>query len=250
MSSLGELLKQVLKLPPKQDEDQNKKQKLEEDKMKEQSILTELYNKSRFHVQSENKSSNRRKRKADIAGDDLENEEDKKDRDGSTVINLKGLKKLLKYCKDQNNVDETSSSSSNKFNVYRELWHYLQQDLLKSRVKNRMQVIYLINCLAQEDFHFLPVLNENISIIARSAGLLQSISLETREKELAKDHNQDFVEFVKEMIEYWDHEYGSEHSNIHNLKRYFVESLGIRMPNLQVHSKTSIMYHFPYLLIG
>lgn len=241
MSSLGELLKQVLKLPPKQDEDQNKKQRLEEYKMKEQSILTDLYNKSRFHVQSENKS-NKRKRKADIARD--ENEEEKKDRDESTVINIMGLKKLLKYCKDQNHIDEPSSSSSNKFNVYRDLWHYLQQDLLKSRVQNRMQVIYLINCLAKEDFHFLPVLNENISIVARSAGLLQSISLETREKELAKDHSQDFVEFVKEMIEYWDHEYGSEHSNIHNLKRYFVESLGLRMPNLQVHNKTLIFTIF------
>jgi hypothetical protein len=227
MSAFGELLKQILKPPSlKEDADSEKKntsssskdEKKDDEKEGEHSLALHLYNRSTGSVPAA-----RKKRKSERdAKDELQDREPEFE---DSVINSQALNKLVALCEE---------SHSSKYNPYEELWHYLNQELFKSKVSHRMRVLFVINFLMEKCKDFIPIVNANISQIIRTAGLLQSISVQVREKELAKDHSAQLTAYVKELIEYWDYCYGSEFPNLHNIKRYLVETVKSPMPNLQV----------------
>lgn len=175
-------------------------------------------------------------------------EEDAEELSNTSKIAPRKIQKILSYhhavsAMATSAVGSSSGAVGSIANVDNELWHYLQKELFHRVPISRLRVIELIHQLAVALPQFRLILAEDLQLIARSAGLLPSVSMSTKIKEMVKGTGVDqtkIVDCVKEKVEIWDTLFGNEIEKFHSMKRYFTESLRLEMPNLQVRTAISL----------
>ncbi len=134
------------------------------------------------------------------------------------------LLKLLKTkCKDNNQTLE-------------EAFYYLSVDLKRKNGVNRLKALQVIDVLFQRSKWFRGVVADNIKLIAQSGGLLVSLSSTDAQSSntVAASHTTEVENLVKQLLESWDIDYGDKYPQIHAVMRYCKETLGTKMPNVQV----------------
>ncbi len=178
-------------------------------------------------------STNNKKRKRNEKLQSLLPEENEELENPRKISALK-IQKILDY---RHSITCSSSRTDSIANVDKEIWHYLQKDLFHRDPLCRLRVIELIHELAVALPSFRIILSEDLPLVVRSAGLLRSISISIKNKDIVKGsliHQAMIEDCVKEKIEIWDNLFGEELEKFHLMKRYFVESLKQDMPNLKV----------------
>ncbi len=178
-------------------------------------------------------STNNKKRKRNEKLQSLLPEENE-ELENPRKISSPKIKKILDY----RHSITLSCCADSIANVDKEIWHYLQKDLFHRDPLCRLRVIELIHELAVALPSFRIILSEDLPLVVRSAGLLRSISITVRNKDIVKGsliHQAMIENCVKEKIEIWDTLFGEELEKFHLMKRYFVESLKLDMPKLKVH---------------
>lgn len=146
--------------------------------------------------------------------------------ENTRIVDGVAIESILSYCQSR----ETEETS-----IYDDVWFYLSQELATSRnILKRKKIIYIIDQLMHNLPKIRPIVSDNISLIVKSAGLMTSLPLAMVQKDLAKDHNETFVDYVKEIICLWDILYGRQYLPIHMMIRYLRESLQIALPDLMV----------------
>jgi len=121
-----------------------------------------------------------------------------------------------------------------------EIHHYLSIELTNRNNLIRVRALYLIDHFIHRSKYFRKLIFINIRAIAQCVGLLidvthfkSSNSNRISSSNIAP-YSSELLDKGKELLEVWDHLYGSKHAQLHALARYCRESLNMDMPNIIV----------------
>lgn len=244
MSTLSELLKEVLSLS----DPSNKKNKKKESKKKDKKTSSLL---------------------SKIKGEDEEVQIVEVEKEVIPVvlpISSQKTTKLLVFVDSLLPATNTITMQSNdSYDVISELWHYLSRELQASHrstktnhkmklteasspttaispaLAHKLRCMNLIDTLIHKYTSFRDIVQTNMSLISKSAGLMKNQNLSN--EILAKG---DYVDYVLERIALWDMLYGDEVEGFRMMKRYLVEVVKVKVPNLMVSFVCSLMPSVAY----
>jgi hypothetical protein len=218
MVALAELLKQAINLP--KEEPTKRKRILEVGNEGEPTTTS-------GQVKKKRKREEEKKKKTEEELEEISN---------PRIIAPRKIQRILSYHQAITSLGPSTHESV--ANVDKEIWHYLQKELFHRNPISRLRAIELTHQLAVALPLFRATLADDLQLVARSGGLLPSLSLSVKSKEMVKGTNMEkqlIEDCVKEKIEIWDQLFGNELEKFHSMRRYFTESLKLVMPNLEVN---------------
>lgn len=125
-----------------------------------------------------------------------------------------------------------------------EVHHYLSIELTNRNNLVRLRALYVIDHFIHRSKYFRQLICINIRTIAQCVGLLDRSNIKTNSNSstinrssdsmMMPTYSSELLHKGKELLEVWDHLYGSKHTQLHALARYCRESLNMDMPNIIV----------------
>ena len=130
-----------------------------------------------------------------------------------------------------------------------EVYHYLSIELTNRNNLVRLRALHVIDHFIHRSKYFRQLICINIRTIAQCIGLLDRTNIKTNSNSsiinrstrsssssssMMHPYSSELFDKGKELLEVWDHLYGSKHTQLHTLARYCRESLNMDMPNIIV----------------
>lgn len=139
-----------------------------------------------------------------------------------------------------------------------EVHHYLSIELTNRNNLVRLRALYVIDHFIHRSKYFRQLICINIRTIAQCVGLLDGTNIKTNSNSSSINRSSDsmmkptysseLLHKGKELLEVWDHLYGSKHTQLHALARYCRESLNMDMSNIIVSYLMMVMMIFSFFL--
>ena len=131
-----------------------------------------------------------------------------------------------------------------------EVHHYLSIELTNRNNLVRLRALHVIDHFIHRSKYFRQLICINIRTIAQCVGLLDGTYIKTNSNRSSSSRSDsmmmptcssELLHKGKELLEVWDHLYGSKHTQLHALARYCRESLNMDMPNIIVSYLMMVM---------
>lgn len=135
-----------------------------------------------------------------------------------------------------------------------EVHHYLSIELTNRNNLIRLRALHVIDHFIHRSKYFRQLICINIRTIAQCVGLLDGTNIKTNSNSSSSSsscrssdsmmiptYSSELLHKGKELLEVWDHLYGSKHTQLHALARYCRESLNMDMPNIIVSYLMMVM---------
>lgn len=131
-----------------------------------------------------------------------------------------------------------------------EVHHYLSIELTNRNNLVRLRALHVIDHFIHRSKYFRQLICINIRTIAQCVGLLDGTYIKTNSNRSSSSrsdsmmmptYSSELLHKGKELLEVWDHLYGSKHTQLHALARYCRESLNMDMPNIIVSYLMMVM---------